>query len=146
MEETRLNIYNPDDGLSVELPFADAGIKAGFPSPAQDYLTECIDLNQLVIRHKESTFYARVSGDSLRDAGIDDGDIVVIDKMLDAQDGSFVVAFVDGEFTLKRFKKDVSGECAWLMPANDKYKPIKVTADNDFIIWGVLTYALKKLY
>ena len=146
MNEVKLHIYSADVSTVLELPFADGGIKAGFPSPAQDYLTDAIDLNRDIIKHKESTFYARVSGDSMKDAGIGDGDIAVVDKALDANDGDFVVAFIDGEFTIKQFKKDKSGEFGWLVPQNSDYSPIKVTADNDFLIWGVITFTIKKMH
>lgn len=146
MNEVKLHIYSADVSTVLELPFADGGIKAGFPSPAQDYLTDAIDLNRDIIKHKESTFYARVSGDSMKDAGIGDGDIVVVDKALDAKDGDFVVAFIDGDFTIKQFKMDQSGEFGWLVPYNSDYSPIRVTADNDFQIWGVITFTIKKMH
>lgn len=145
MDDIKLQIYSADLSTAIELPFADEGIKAGFPSPAQDYLTDTIDLNRDIIKHKESTFYARVSGDSMKDAGISDGDIVVVDKALDAKDGDFVVAFIDGDFTIKQFKIDKSGDCGWLIPYNSKYSPIKVTTDNAFLIWGVVTFTIKKM-
>ena len=145
-DEVKLSIYSADADSVVELPYADAGVRAGFPSPAQDYITESIDLNRELIHHVETTFYARVAGDSMNGAGIYDGDIVVIDKALEAKDGDYIVAYVDGEFTLKRFKRDPRGQCAWLMPANPKYEPIKVTADNDFMVWGVVTSIIRKLH
>ena len=145
MNRIKLQIYSADLSTVLELPFADVGIKAGFPSPAQDYLTDSIDLNRDIIKHKESTFYARVDGDSMKDAGIGDGDIVVVDRALDARDGDFVVAFLDKEFTIKQFRMDKSGECAWLVPYNSDYSPITVTADNDFLIWGVVTFTIKKM-
>jgi DNA polymerase V len=80
------------------------------------------------------------------DAGISDGDIIVIDRSLEVNDGDFVVAFIDGDFTLKEFKRDKDNHCAWLIPHNDSYSPIKVTEDNNFIVWGVLTYTIKKLH
>lgn len=146
MNDVKLRIYSADVSTVLELPFADGGIRAGFPSPAQDYLTDAIDLNRDIIKHKESTFYARVSGDSMKDAGISDGDIVVVDKALDARDGDFVVAFIDGDFTIKQFKLDKSGESGWLVPYNSDYSPIKVTADNDFLIWGVITFTIKRMH
>ena len=145
MEEVKLHIYSADTSTMVDLSFVDGGIKAGFPSPAQDYLSESIDLNKELIRRKETTFLARVSGNSLVEAGICDGDMVVIDKSLEAKNGDFVVAFIDGEFTLKEFRYDESGQCAWLIPHNKDFSPIKVTAENDFMIWGVLTYTIKQL-
>lgn len=145
-EEVKLLIYSADLSTELELPFADAGIKAGFPSPAQDYITEAIDLNKTLIRHSETTFYAKVSGDSLTDAGICDGDLVVIDKALEARNGDFVAAFVDGEFTLKRYRLDEANHCAWLIPANNKYDPIRVTEENTFRIWGVITACIKRFH
>lgn len=111
MEEVKLQIYSADTSTIVDLSFADSGIKAGFPSPAQDYLTDSIDLNKELIRHKETTFLARVSGTSLMDAGICDGDLIVIDKSLEVKNGDFVVAYIDGEFTLKEFRLDAAGKC-----------------------------------
>lgn len=145
-EEVKLHIYSADLSTELNLPYADGGIKAGFPSPAQDYLTESIDLNKTLIRHTETTFYARVSGDSLTDIGISDGDLVVIDKSLEAKNGDYVAAYIDGEFTLKEFQLDEANRCAWLIPANKKYQPIKVTEENDFMVWGVITAAIKRFH
>ncbi|MBO5467421.1 MAG: translesion error-prone DNA polymerase V autoproteolytic subunit [Prevotella sp.] len=145
MEEVKLHIFSADTSTILNLDFVDCGIKAGFPSPAQDYLTDSIDLNKELIRRKETTFLARVSGNSLMEAGINDGDLVVIDKSLEVKDGDFVVAFIDGEFTLKEFRRDEENNCAWLIPHNKQFEPIKVTEENDFMIWGVLTYTIKQL-
>ena len=145
MEEVKLHIFSADTSTILNLDFVDCGIKAGFPSPAQDNLTDSIDLNKELIRRKETTFLARVSGNSLMEAGINDGDLVVIDKSLEVKDGDFVVAFIDGEFTLKEFRRDEENNCAWLIPHNKQFEPIKVTEENDFMIWGVLTYTIKQL-
>ncbi len=145
MEEVKLHIFSADTSTILNLDFVDCGIKAGFPSPAQDYLTDSIDLNKELIRRKETTFLARVSGNSLMEAEINDGDLVVIDKSLEVKDGDFVVAFIDGEFTLKEFRRDEENNCAWLIPHNKQFEPIKVTEENDFMIWGVLTYTIKQL-
>lgn len=145
MEEVKLHIYSANTSTILNLDFVDCGIKAGFPSPAQDYLTDSIDLNKELIRRKETTFLARVSGNSLMEAGINDGDLIVIDKSLEVKDGDFVVAFIDGEFTLKEFRRDEANNCAWLVPHNKQFAPIKVTEENDFMIWGVLTYTIKQL-
>ncbi len=139
----KLILYSADLSTELKLDFAESGIKAGFPSPAQDYMTESIDLNRELIRHPATTFYARAVGNSMTGCGIDDGDLLVIDKAIEPQEGNIVVAFVDGEFTLKRFHRDGAEQCIWLMPANEDYPPIKVTPENDFIIWGVLTYNIK---
>ena len=95
---------------------------------------------------RETTFYARVSGHSMSGAGIEDGDLVVVDKSLEARTGDYVVACIDGEFTLKQFRSDAANRCAWLLPANEEFQPIKITGENDFRVWGVVTYVIKKLY
>ena len=143
-EEVKLHIYQPALSTTLELPYADGGIKAGFPSPAQDYITESIDLNKILIRHPETTFYAKVAGDSLTDAGISDMDLAIIDRALEAQNGDYVAAYVDGEYTLKQFRLDEANHCAWLIPANEKYNPILVTEENEFLIWGVVTSVIKR--
>lgn len=120
-------------------------LHAGFPSPAQNYMNGTIDLNRVLVRHRETTFFARVEGDTMKDAGIGNGDIVVIDKSLDAKDGDIVVAHLDGEFVLRRLQIDKKHKCAWLMPADSKSKPSKITDGNDLVIWGVVTYTIKKI-
>jgi DNA polymerase V len=127
---------------NLSLPLADGGIKAGFPSPAQDFLDQAIDLNKELVRHPASTFYGRVRGDSMEDAGIYDGDILVIDKSLEPRDGDVAVCFVDGEFTIKHIRMEEN--LIWLVPANKHYQPIKVTQENEFLIWGIVTYSIKK--
>ena len=145
MNEITLHIYSADADTMLALPYADEGIRADFPSPAQDYLTESIDLNKELIHNKETTFYARVAGDSMMGAGIYDGDLVVIDKSLEANDGDYIAAYVDGEFTLKQFRHDAQNNCAWLIPYNPEYKPIKITEENNFMIWGVVTNIIRRL-
>lgn len=113
----KLTMYSADLSSELSLPFADQGVRAGFPSPAQDYMTDSIDLNRELIRHPATTFYARASGDSMKDCGIDDGDLLVIDKALEPQDGDIVVAFIDGEFTLKTVRFDDKEKCIWLVPS-----------------------------
>ena len=127
-----------------ELPgMAQDGIHAGFPSPATDYMTQAIDLNRELVRHPAATFYGRVVGDSMIDAGVEEGDILVIDRSLDPRDGDMAVCFIDGEFTLKYLKFREDGMT--LVPANDRYPSIEVTGDTDFKMWGVVTYVIKKV-
>ena len=125
---------------SPELALAEH-LHAGFPSPAAD-CTERIDITRELIRHPETTFYARIDGDSMQDAGIFSGDLVVIDRSLQADDGDYVAAYIDGEFTVKEFRHDPSHRCAWLIPHNDKYSRIRVDEDDSFIIWGVITHTI----
>lgn len=140
-KNNNFSIHPIDIASILPLVFVDEGIKAGFPSPAQDYISQAIDLNKELIHHPASTFYGRVSGDSMKDAGLSDGDILVIDKSLEPRSGNMAVCFIDGEFTIKYIQ--IEKEVIWLIPANEKYKPIKVTADNDFLIWGIVTYSIK---
>lgn len=146
MGNVKLTFIKSAFTTNQELPLADAGIRAGFPSPAQDYMDDAIDFNRDFILHPECTFYARCVGDSMIDAGISDGDLLVIDKIIEPQDGNIVVAFIDGEFTLKTLKitKERNTKRLFLMPANPKYEPIEVSEYNDFRIWGVLLYCIKE--
>ena len=138
----RLTFHKANTDTELAIPLAQSSVRAGFPSPAQDYMGEEIDLNKLIVRHREATFYVRVSGDSMTDAGILDGDLAVVDKELEAGDGDFVIAYVEGEFTIKQFRMDKSGTFGWLQPWNDHYPAIRVDASNDFMIWGVVTYVI----
>jgi len=136
-----LDFYSANTDSILQLPLADGGIAAGFPSPAQDYIDIKIDLNKELIDNPSSTFYARVKGNSMIDAGISNGDILVIDKSLQPQDGDTAVCYIDGEFTLKYIK--IEADAIYLIPANPDFKPIKVTEENDFCIWGIVTYSIK---
>lgn len=134
---TQANQATPELALAEHL-------HAGFPSPAADF-TDRIDITHEIIRHPETTFYARIDGDSMRDAGIFSGDLVVIDRSQQASDGDFVAAYIDGEFTVKEFRSAPTEQCAWLIPHNPAYSPIRVTEENAFIIWGVITHTIHKL-
>ncbi|MBS1537924.1 MAG: translesion error-prone DNA polymerase V autoproteolytic subunit [Bacteroidetes bacterium] len=136
-----MDIYSALTETELELPLVSEGISAGFPSPALDFVDLTIDLNKHLIKHPSSTFYGRVKGQSMKDEGINDGDLLVIDKSLDPIDGKIAVCYIDGEFTIKRIT--LAKNMCWLMPANENYKPIKVTSDNDFLIWGIVTHVIK---
>jgi DNA polymerase V len=136
-----IDFYSADTQLEMSLPYASGGIKAGFPSPAQDFMDTAIDLNKELIRNPASTFYGRVSGDSMRDEGLEDGDILIVDKSLEPHNGDTVVCFIDGDFTLKYIRIE-NGE-VWLVPANPAYQTIKITGENNFMIWGIVTYSIR---
>jgi DNA polymerase V len=136
-----IEFFSANAGSELSLPIMEGGISAGFPSPAQDYIDLKIDLNKELISNPSSTFYGRVKGTSMQDAGIMDGDILVIDKSLEPQDGDTAVCFLDGEFTLKYIK--IEPDAVYLVPANSNFHPIKVTEENNFCIWGVVTYSIK---
>ena len=135
------SFFTADTATELALPLVDSGISAGFPSPAQDYIDLSLDLNKELITHPSSTFFGRVRGESMKDAGILDGDILVIDKSLEPQDGDTAVCYVDGEFTLKHIK--IEKDAVYLIPANPDFKPIRITAENNFCIWGIVTYSIK---
>ena len=136
-----LDIYSALTEFDIELPLIDGGISAGFPSPAQDFIDLSIDLNRELIKNPSSTFYGRVKGNSMQDAGISDGDLLVIDKSLEPKDGKIAICFIDGEFTVKRIK--IENNICWLMPANNAYKPIKVGEENHFLVWGIVIHVIK---
>ena len=138
---TSLDFYTPDYATEMEIPFVDTGISAGFPSPADDFIELTIDLNKFLIKHRDTTFFAKVKGHSMKNAGIFDGDLLVIDKSLEPQDGKIAICQIDGEFTVKRIKKDK--DCYWLIAENEDYKPIKVTPDNELMIWGIVIHCIK---
>lgn len=138
-----LDIYSALTDTELELPLVSDGISAGFPSPALDFVDLSIDLNKHLIKHPSSTFYGRVKGESMKDDGINNGDLLVIDKSLNPTNGKIAVCYIDGEFTIKKIK--LEKDFCWLIPANENYKPIKVTADNDFLIWGIVTHVIKSL-
>ncbi len=138
-----LTILDSEFAKELELQLAPA-IKAGFPSPADDYLQDRLDFNRDLIRHPETTFYGRVSGDSMIDAGINDGDIAVIDKSIEASDGDIVVGFVNNEFTIKYLDLTHKEEgYIELRPANKNYKPIRINDSDDFEVWGVVVWTIR---
>jgi len=136
-----LEIYTADTTTTINLPIVENGISAGFPSPADDFLDISIDLNKEYVKNPSTTFYGRVKGDSMINAGLNEGDLLIIDKSLEPIDDKIAVCFIDGEFTVKRIK--IEKDIVWLVAENEKYKPIKVTAENDFIIWGIVTTVIK---
>ncbi len=136
-----IDIYSALTETKLELPYVESGISAGFPSPALDFVDLTIDLNKHLIKHPSSTFYGRVKGQSLKKAGISDGDLLVIDKSLEPINGKIAVCFIDGEFTAKRIHK--TNNELWLMPENDDYKPIKIDEESSFMIWGIVTHVIK---
>ena len=138
-----LQILTAEVSEEILLPFFTEGIRAGFPSPATDYEEEAIDLNKTLIKHRDATFLARVKGDSMIDAGYSPGDILVVDKSLEAQDGDIVVAYVDGGFTIKELDlSEKSKGIIWLVPHNTAYERIRITPEQTSLIWGVVTYCI----
>ena len=115
-------------------------VPAGFPSPASDYIDKSIDLNEILIKNKVATFLVRALGDSMVEAGIFSGDILIIDKSITPANKNIVVAILNGEFTVKRFIKN--GNKILLQPENKKYRNIEISEEDDFKIWGVVTFVI----
>ena len=141
---TKLTLLKGDFARKLALSLAPT-IKAGFPSPAEDYLHDSLDFNHDLIKNPEATFYGRVSGDSMIEAGICDGDIAVIDRSLQPIDGDIIVAYVNGEFTIKYLSLSHKDEgYIELKPANPNYSPIRIDADDNFRVWGVVVWTIKQ--
>ena len=139
----KLNFFTPNSDNNLDAILINAGISAGFPSPAGDFKQERISLDKELIKNKEATFFARVSGESMINAGLEDGYLIVIDRSIEPANNKIAVCFVEGEFTVKRLivKKDR----IWLKPENSIYKPIEVKDEDRLIIWGIVTNVIKKL-
>ena len=128
---------------STPVRFYDIGVSAGFPSPADDYKEKKLDLNDLLIRQPEATFFAKASGDSMTGAGIFDGDLLIVDRSITATDGKIVIAVVNGELTVKRFK--LVGRTAQLHAENPKYSPITLCEGDNVNVWGVVTNVIHSM-
>ena len=143
MKKEKLIFLKPKKGNSTGQWLVEQGISAGFPSPADDFKEIRISLDKELVKNQESTFYARVSGDSMLGAGIDDGDLLVIDKSLSPENGKIAVCFIDGDFTVKRIVNE-NGKL-YLKAENKKYKTIELKEENELIIWGIVEYVIKKV-
>ena len=143
MKKEKLTFLKPEKGNNLGQWLVEQGISAGFPSPADDFKEIRISLDKELVKNKAATFYARVSGESMVGAGLDDGDLLVIDRSLDPESGKIAVCFIDGEFTVKRIKKEE--DRLYLMPENEKYKRIEIKEENELIIWGIVEYVIKKV-
>ena len=143
MKKEKLTFLKPKKGNSVGQWLVEQGISAGFPSPADDFKEIRISLDGELVKNQESTFYARVSGDSMIGAGLDDGDLLVIDRSKNPENGKIAICLVDGDFTVKRIKKEK--DKFYLLAENKKYKPIELKEENELIIWGVVEYVIKKV-
>jgi DNA polymerase V len=139
ISEIETLLFNKKTNL---LPLYASKVQAGFPSPADDYIERYLDLNSEYIKHPAATFLVTATGDSMIDAGISSGDVLIVDKSLEAVDGAIVIAAVDGELTVKRLSR--KNDRVQLLPANPKYHPIDITDEQDMVIWGVVTLVLHK--
>lgn len=142
MSKDIMEIFKAEATSSLPLPIYLANIPAGFPSPVGDDLDKTLDLNEFLIAHPAATFFVRVAGESMRNAGIFSGDILVVDRSLEAVDNKIVVAIVNGEFTVKRLK--VREGRISLAPENPAYPILEIKEGSDFQVWGVVTYVIHK--
>ncbi len=141
--KSKITFHNVNQEQELYLPYIESGVKAGFPSPAADFEESSISLDQYVVKNKEATFYAKANGQSMIGAGIDDGDILVIDRSLEPKNNKIAICFIDGDFTVKRIK--IKKNEVFLVPENPNFQKMKITEENQFIIWGIVTYVLKKI-
>lgn len=137
-----IDLFSIRDNPELLLPLANQGISCGFPSPADDYLEESVDLNALLIKNKASTFLGRVKGHSMVEANISEGDVLVIDRASTPSTGNIALCHIDGEFTVKRL--GIKGETVTLYPANASYNPIVVSPETSFCVWGIVTFIIHK--
>tara|TARA_Y100000816_G_C25974069_1_gene508393 strand:- start:437 stop:868 length:432 start_codon:yes stop_codon:yes gene_type:complete len=143
MKKDKLNFFQPEEEKDLGQWLMEQGISAGFPSPADDFKEIRISLDRELVKNGDATFYAKVSGDSMINAGLSDGDLIVIDRSLDPEHNKIAVCFIDGDFTVKRIIK--RGSDLYLKPENKNYKAIKVDEENNLIIWGIVTYVIKSM-
>lgn len=138
-----LTFFTPDATSNNLATLIDCGVSAGFPSTTEDIEGEKISLDDALIKNKDTTFYAKVKGQSMINAGLNHDDLLVIDRSLEATDKKIAVCYIDGEFTVKRLR--VQNNEIWLQPENPNYPIINITEDNDFMIWGIVTNVIKKV-
>ena len=138
-----LEIKKIEENSDMSLQMFENRIQAGFPSPVQGVFADSVDLNHELINNPAATFCARVIGDSMVDSGINEGDLLIIDRSVDPHDGDIAVCYIDGDFTVKRIVIDDKGLS--LVPANRKFPVIRVPQDSNFIIWGIVSHIIKKL-
>jgi len=136
-------LYQPETDSNKIHPIYTSPVSAGFPSPAEDFIDKKLDLNEYLIKNQPATFLVKVQGNSMINAGIFDGDILVVDRSLEPMDGKIVIGVIDGEFTVKRILKK-KGKF-FLQPENEDYDPIEITDEMDMKVWGIVTFAIHKL-
>ena len=138
-----VTIFKRAPNNTAVITFVDTGISAGFPSPAQDFVHEKLSLDDKLVHNKEATFYARVQGESMINAGLNNGDLLIIDRSIPPIDKRIAVCYIENEFTVKRLS--IQNKEIHLVPENPDYPVIKVKENDNFIIWGIVTYVIKKV-
>lgn len=137
-----LSFYSMEE-KTLDIPFYQSNVSAGFPSPAEDFMELDLNLQEYLVQHPSATFCVKVTGDSMQNAGIFSGDVMVVDRALEPKNKTIVLAVLDGEFTVKRIHK--KGDLLFLNPENDNFKPIEITQEMNFKVWGVVTHIIHKV-
>jgi DNA polymerase V len=143
LKVNNLEIYAPDYSTHHPIPMLEGKVSAGFPSSAENFIDKTLDLNELLIAHPSATFFIRVKGDSMEKSGIKTNDILIVDRAVSVAHNKIVIARIAGELTVKRIS--MIGDNLFLMPDNDDYRPMRVTDDMDFEVWGVVTYVIHQV-
>lgn len=144
LRQAQVDVMTPVEmGESVSIPLYSSKVRAGFPSPADDYIENQLDMNEYLVRNPSSTFLLKVQGDSMIDAGIHEGDVLVVDRSMEVADGRIVIAAINGELTVKTLIKKPNGVV--LRAENADYPDIEVSEENDLVIWGVVSSIVRKL-
>lgn len=142
MDKVPRTLLHPDAcPIRIELPIFSSPVEAGFPSPADDHIEGKLDLNEHLVRRPAATFFVRASGESMRDAGIFDGDLLIIDRGVTPQSDDIVIAILEGDLTVKRLKK-VAGQ--WHLVAENKNYPSLPIGEGDCEFWGVVTHSIRR--
>ena len=143
MKKKQISFLKINSEELKDLPIYENAVQCGFPSPADDFLDLDINLNDYLVKHKSATFCVKVNGSSMDGVGIHSGDVLIVDRAESVKNNSIVLAVIDNEFTVKSIKKNAGK--LYLNPANDNYKPIEITEDMNFHVWGVVTFVIHKL-
>jgi DNA polymerase V len=136
-------VYKARVVMRVERPLFGIPVSAGLPDSAESYIEGYIDPTEYLVKHPNATFFVHVRGDSMLEDGINPGDMLVVDRAISPREGKIIIAIVDGELTVKRFRR--KGETIYLVPSNKKYRPISVRKGQDFEVWGVVTFVIHKV-
>lgn len=139
----KLVFYSVSESAFEDIPLFTDSVAAGFPSPAEDYLDLDLNLHEHLVQNPSATFCVRAIGESMKGAGIQSGDVMLVDRAIEPKNRSIVLAVIDGEFTVKRV--NVSDKALYLMPENGSFSPIKITEEMDFQVWGVVTFVIHKV-
>lgn len=143
MKKKQISFLKINSEELKDFPLYENAVQCGFPSPADDFLDLDINLNDYLVKHKSATFCVKVNGSSMNGVGIHSGDVLIVDRAESVKNNSIVLAVIDNEFTVKSIKKNA--DKLYLNPANDNYKPIEITEDMNFHIWGVVTFVIHAL-